>query len=54
MDIVQALKVPEAMVIKRLELARNGRHLLVVSNARAITSYQVGRCRLNSVFASTG
>jgi hypothetical protein len=42
MDIVQALRVPEgATVIKRLELSRDGKHLMVVSMTKVIASYDV-------------
>ena len=41
MDIVQALKVPDATVVKRIELSKDGLKLLVTSNARALNSYDV-------------
>lgn len=40
-DIVQACKVPDALVIKRLELSKCGKFLLAVSNARAVRSFCV-------------
>lgn len=40
-DIVQACKVPDSQVIKRLELSKCGNHLLAVSNSRTIASYNV-------------
>ena len=41
LDIVQACKVPDATIVKRLELSKDGRTLLVVSNAPSLTSYAV-------------
>ena len=40
-DIVQACKVPDAALIKRLELSACGKHLLVLSNGRTVASYDV-------------
>ena len=41
MDIVQACKVPDATLIKRMELSADGRRLLVVSSAKAMHAYDV-------------
>ena len=40
-DIVQACKVPDAALIKRLELSVCGKHLLVLHNGRTVASYDV-------------
>ena len=40
-DIVQACKVPDAALIKRLELSVCGKHLLVLGNGRTVASYDV-------------
>ena len=40
-DIVQACKVPDAALIKRLELSNCGKHVLVLSNGRTVASYDV-------------
>ena len=40
-DIVQACKVPDAALIKRLELSNCGKHMLVLSNGRTVASYDV-------------
>ena len=41
MDIVQACKVPDATLIKRMELSADGRRLLVVSSAKAMHAHDV-------------
>ena len=45
LDIVQACKVPDAALIKRMELSTDGRRLLVVSSAKAMHAYDVDERR---------
>ena len=45
LDIVQACKVPDAALIKRMELSVDGRRLLVVSSAKAMHAYDVDERR---------
>ena len=45
LDIVQACKVPDAALIKRMELSADGRRLLVVSSAKAMHAYDVDERR---------
>ena len=57
-DIVQACKVPDTALIKRLELSVCGKHLLVLGNGRTVASYDVdergGAARLRDGAASLG
>ena len=41
MRLVQSIAVPNATLVKRLELCRNGKHLLAVTNAQTICGFDV-------------
>ena len=54
MSLVQTIAIPNASLVKRLELCRNGKHLLVVSNAPTIFGMDVNDEATGAAVLSSG